>query len=411
MALNGNKLKKVFPIFKTYPNLVYLDSAATSQKPDIVIDAVSNFYTSNNSNIHRGIYDLSDKATEAFESSRAKVANFIGAKDSSEIIFTANASEAINLVAYGFARKYLKKGDVIVTTEMEHHSNFVSWLRLRDEIGVRLVILPITKNYELDYKKILSTKTPKRKIKLVALTQASNVLGTVNNIAAISKFLRKNDINAKVLVDGAQAIPHLSVDVKKLGCDFYAFSSHKMLGPSSVGVLWSNKELLEEMDPLFVGSHMIETVTSKSATWAGLPDKFEVGTGRLESVVGLGAAIDYLTKLGMKNVESYEKDLTKYALSKLTKIKGVKIFGKTNIKDRLGVFSFAIGNVHPHDIGEILNRRHIAIRTGHHCAQPLMNYLGVYGTARASLYIYNTKSDVDKLVEGIMDVKKIFKIK
>ncbi|KKR29745.1 MAG: Cysteine desulfurase [Candidatus Woesebacteria bacterium GW2011_GWA1_39_8] len=402
--------KKDFPIFVTYPKLVYLDSASTSQKPRAVIDAVTDFYTKYNSNVDRGIYDLSEKATAVFENSRAKVAKFIGAPHPEEIIFTANASEALNLVAYGYAKKFLKKGDTVVTTEMEHHSNFVPWLRLKDEIDINLVFLPINNNYDLDYEKTLTFEISKNKIKIVCLTHASNVLGTVNPVAKIVKFLKKNDIAAKVLVDGAQAVPHLPVDVQKLGCDFYVFSSHKMLGPSGVGVLWAKKELLKHMDPLMVGSHMIATVSKKKATWAEIPAIFETGTGRLEAVAGLGAAIDYLTKLGMKNIETYEKTLTNYALQKLTKIAGVKIFGKTTPKDRLGVLSFAIGNVHPHDVGEILNRHHIAIRAGQHCAQPLMQVLGVNGTARASLYIYNTKADIDKLAEGIMEVKRIFNI-
>jgi cysteine desulfurase/selenocysteine lyase len=405
------KVKKDFPIFKNHPDLIYLDSAATSQKPQSVIDAVNAFYTKYNSNVHRGIYELSDEATEIFEGARGKIAKFIGADSAKEIVFTANASEAINLVAYGYGRKYLKRGDVVVLSEMEHHSNIVPWQRLKKEIGIKLFYLPITKEYTLDYQRLLSSGLPKRKIKLVALTQASNVLGTVNPVSKIVGFLKKNKIRAKVLVDGAQAIPHLKIDIKKLGCDFFVFSSHKMLGPSGVGVLWAKAELLEKMDPLMVGSHMIETVTKNRATWAEIPAKFEVGTGRLEAAAGLGAAIDYLTELGMKNIEEYERDLTGYALEKLASIDGVKIFGKSDTKDRLGVISFAVGRVHPHDVGEILNRDGVAVRAGHHCAQPLMKVLGVYGTARASLYIYNNKSDIDRLAKGIMEVKRVFKIK
>lgn len=402
-------VKKDFPIFSNYPDLVYLDNAATSQKPQTVIDAVNNFYTKYNSNVDRGIYDLSGKASEVFENSRVKVAKFIGAENAEEIIYTANASEAINLVAYGYAKKFLKAGDVIVLSEMEHHSNIVPWIRLEQEVGIKLFYLPITKNYVLDYRKIIISKFPINKMKLICLTQASNVLGTVNPIAEIITFLKKNKILAKVLVDGAQSIPHMSVNVKKIGCDFFVFSSHKMLGPSGVGVLWAKKELLEDMDPLFVGSHMISEVAKHKATWADIPNKFEIGTGRLETVTGLGAAVNYLTNLGMKKIEKHEKKLTRYTLKTLLNIKGLKLFGKSVSKDRLGVFSFAIGKVHPHDVGEILNRYHIAIRAGHHCAQPLMKVLGVYGTARASLYIYNTKSDIEKLADGIMEVKRIFK--
>lgn len=402
-------VKKDFPIFANYPDLVYLDSAATSQKPTLVLNAVSDFYTKSNSNIHRGIYDLSVKATQIFEESRLKVSKFIGASNPKEIIFTGNASEAINLVAIGFAKKFLKSGDIVVTSETEHHSNFVPWLRLKNEIGIKLCFLPMTEDYELDYKKIQTFK-PLSKIKLVALSHVSNVLGMVNPVLEITAFLKKNKIKAKVLIDGAQATPHIPVNLKRLGCDFYAFSSHKMLGPSGVGVLWAREEILEEMEPVFVGSNMISTVSSKKAIWADLPQKFEVGTQRLEAVVGLGAAVDYLSRLGMKNVQSYEKKLAEYTLGRLEGIKGLKLFGKTKPEGRLGVFSFAVGNIHPHDIGEILNRGNICIRTGHHCAQPLMKLLGVYGTSRASLYIYNDKKDIDRFVEGIMEVKKIFKI-
>ncbi len=403
-------LKKDFPIFSNYPNLIYLDSAATSQKPKIVIDAVSDFYTKSNSNVHRGIYDLSDKATGIYETSRKKVAVFIGAKDAEEIIFTGNTSEAINLVAMGYFKKFLKKDDIIVTTEMEHHSNIVPWLRLKEEIGIKLFFVPITKEYSLDYQKIVTSKLPLKKIKLIALTQASNVLGTINPIRAIVKFLKSNNINAKVLVDGAQAIPHLAIDVKKLGCDFYVFSSHKMFGPSGVGVLWAKKEVLRQMDPFMVGSHMISEVTKEKASWADIPDKFEVGTGRLEGVAGLGAAVDYLESMGMKKVEANEKKLCGYTLKTLLRIKSLKLFGKSTAKNRLPVFSFAIGEVHPHDVAEILNRNNIAIRAGHHCAQPLMQVLNTVGTARASLAVYNSQKDIDKLADGIMEVKRIFKV-
>lgn len=409
--MDVTKLKTDFPIFKTYPKLVYLDSASTSQKPQSVIFAVTNFYTNSYANIHRGIYDLSDKATEVFEGARAKVAKFIGANSSDEIIFTGNASEAINLVAYGFAKKYLKKGDYIVLSDMEHHSNIVPWLRLKDEIGIKIFFLPLTKDYDIDYQKILAKDLPKNKIRLIALTHASNVLGTINPVAKIVKFLKTNNIHAQVLIDGAQSIPHLPINIKKLGCDFFVFSSHKMLGPSGVGVLWAKKDLLEKMEPFFVGSHMIETVTKTKALWTEVPGKFEVGTGKLEAVAGLGAAIDYIKSITMPKIGEYEHSLTNYALKVLLSIKDLKIFGKLTADNRLGVFSFSLGNIHPHDIGEILNRKNICIRTGHHCAQPLMKVLGVYGTCRASTYIYNTKEDIDKLSEGIMEIKKIFHLK
>ncbi len=403
------KLRSDFPIFSKYPKLTYLDSAATSQKPKTVIDAVSNFYSEKNSNVHRGIYDLAEIATDSVEGARKKIAKFINATSEKEIIFTSNASESINLVAFGWARKFLKKGDFIITTEMEHHSNLIPWIRLQNEIGIKLYYLPVTKDYTLDFSKIINSKIPKNRIKLVTLTHASNVLGTVNPVADIINFLKASKIKAKFLIDAAQSIPHMRVDVKKLDCDFLVFSGHKMLGPSGVGVLWAKQKLLNNMQPMLVGSHMVETVTKNSTTWAPLPAKFEVGTGRLEAITGLGAAVDYLQKIGMNNIEQNEKLLTKYMLEKLKGIEGVKIIGKTNEKERVGVISFAIDNIHPHDISEILNRKNICIRAGNHCAQPLMKALGVTGTARASLYIYNTKKDVDMLIEGIIEVKKILK--
>lgn len=402
-------IKRDFPIFAKNPKLVFLDSAATSQKPQIVIDTVSEVYKKYNSNIHRAVYDLSQMATDAFENARAKVAKFINANDSSEIIFTNNASEAINLVAYGWAEKFLKKGDVIVTTEMEHHSNIVPWLRLREKIGIKIIFLPITKDYRLDYKNF--DKKLAAKIKLVAITNASNVLGTINPLNEIIPYFQKIAPKAKILIDAAQSIPHLPVNVKKLTCDFLAFSSHKMLGPSGVGVLYAKKQILEDMDPMLSGGHMIKKVTKEFATWADVPDKFETGTRNIEGVIGFGAAIDYLQRVGMKNIEKYENQLTAYALKKLNKIKNFKLFGPKDAKNRLGVFAFAIGDVHTHDAAEILNRSHVAVRSGHHCAQLLLEYFGAMGTTRASLYLYNTKEDIDKLIEGIEDVKRVFHIK
>lgn len=397
--------KSDFPIFTNHPDLVYLDSAATSQKPQAVIDAVADFYATSNANIHRGIYDLSQKATEAFEGVRQKTADFIGVADPSEIIFTANATEAINFVAYGWAKKHLKRGDIVVTSVMEHHSNFVPWLRLKEEIGIELVILPIDQEYRMDYQIDIDFS----RVKLIALTHASNVLGTINPIQDIAKYFKKKGADAKLLVDAAQSLPHLPVDVQTLGADFLAFSSHKMFGPSGVGVLYAKKALLNEMDPMIVGSHMIESVSKDQATWAEAPDKFEPGTRNIEGVIGLGAAIDYLQNLDMAKVEAYEKALTTYALDQFKKHK-VKMFGPSSEENRLGVFSFAVGDVHPHDTAEILNRSQVAVRAGHHCAQPLMQALGVTGTTRASIYLYNTKADIDKLMQGINDVKRVFHV-
>jgi len=426
-------MKQDFPLFKNYPELVYLDSAATSQKPKAVIDAVSDFYTKHNANIHRGMYDLSQEATDMFEDTRRKVANFINAKDVSEVIFTSGTTESINLAAFGWAKKFLKKGDIVVLSEMEHHSNIIPWLRLKEEIGIELVYLPITKDYRLVYKNISSfwqakhvqnrkedagsrqvgtsmTSFDFKKIKLLALTHASNVLGTINPLEEIIPFFKKLNPEIKVLIDAAQSVPHMSIDVQKLGCDFLAFSSHKMLGPSGVGVLYAKRELLESMDPFIYGSIMIKRVTKEKATWADAPDKFEAGTQNIEGVIGLGAAIDFLQSVSFEKIQQNELELTSYALEKFASKKNITLFGPKNEEDRLGVFSFLVGNVHSHDISEILNRLHIAVRAGHHCAQPLMKVLGVSGTVRASSYLYNTKEDIDKLFEGIEEVKKVFKI-
>ena len=324
------------------------------------------------------------------------------------IVFTSGTTESINLAASGWAKHNLKAGDIIVTSEMEHHSNFVPWLRLKEEIGIELVILPLGRDYRIDYK---STELDYSRVKLIALSHASNVLGTVNPIADISGFFRQKGANARLAADAAQSVPHMPVNVQDIGADFLAFSSHKMLGPSGVGVLYVKKELLDQMKPVLVGSHMIESVSKDQAVWAEPPAKFEPGTRNIEGVIGLGAAIDYLKTVGMANMVEFENKLTAYFLEKLGGQAGVKLFGPSRTKDRIGVFSFAVGNVHPHDTAEILNRSNIAVRAGHHCAEPLMQTLEVPGTVRASLYLYNDKSDVDKLVESIDEVKRVFRIK
>jgi cysteine desulfurase / selenocysteine lyase len=400
-----DNLKKDFPIFKNRPGMVYLDSAATSQKPKEVIDTVVRWYEYYNSNIHRGIYTLAEEATEIYENSRKIISEFIGAENPEEIIFTGNASEAINLAAYGWGRKFLKKGDVIAISEMEHHSNIIPWMRLKDELGIKLVWMKLNNKYGLDYKDVLTNK----KIKLVAVTMASNVLGTVNPIKEMAKWLKMHGSMAKILVDAAQAIPHIPINVRELGCDFLAFSGHKMLGPSGVGVLWARRDLLEVMDPLMVGSHMISRVTKEKATWAEIPDKFETGTGRLEAVAGLGEAVKYINKIGWKKIQKTEEWLNGYMAKEMAKIKGAKVYGYKGSEGRLGVWSFNIDGVHAHDVSEILNRKGICVRVGHHCAQPLMDVLKVPATVRASFYIYNTKEDIDKLMTGINEVKRIFK--
>lgn len=408
---NLKNIKQDFPIFQRYPNLVYLDNAATSQKPQQVIEAVKEFYEQHNANIHRGMYSLSQDATELFEQARMQVATFVGAASSSEIVFTSNASEAINLVAYGWARKFLHPGDIIITTEMEHHSNIVPWLRLKEEYGIEVVFLPISNTYEIHYQTLLNESIDLQRIKLITIAHASNVLGTINPINDIVDFLKTNNIVCKVLVDAAQSIPHLPVNVTNLGCDFLAFSSHKMLGPSGVGVLWAKKELLEVMDPLLVGSHMVNTVFKDSATWSGIPDKFETGTRNLEGVIGLGAAIKYLQALGLESLMAYEELLTQYALRLFHDSQdNIRLYGPTDSKKRVGVFSFTFKGIHAHDVAEILNRKHIAVRSGHHCAQTVMQFINQPATTRASLYLYNTKEDIEKLFEGFSEVKKIFHV-
>jgi len=402
--------KKDFPIFKNQPGLVYLDSAATTQKPKIVIDAVNDFYLRYNSNVHRGVYDLSFQATEIYEGARKRIADFINASDSSEVLFTGNTTEAINLVAYGYARENLKKGDIVVLSEMEHHSNIVPWIRLKDEIGIKLFYLPIDKDFRLDYKALLRANLNLKKIKIISLAHASNVLGTINPLEEIITTFKKKCVNAKFVVDAAQSVAHVKVDVQKLGCDFLAFSAHKMYGPSGVGVLWVKKDLLDVLTPLFSGGGMIETVTKDKATFADAPEKFEAGTGRMEAVAGFGAAVDYINSIGFKTISKFDQELTKYGLEMFKKIKGVELYGSKNSKDRLPIFAFNIKGIHPHDVSEILNRKQICVRAGHHCAQVLLTTLRTSSTLRASLSIYNSTEDIDQLIKGIEEAKKVFKI-
>jgi cysteine desulfurase / selenocysteine lyase len=401
--------KKDFPIFQKHKKLVYLDSAATTQKPRQVIDAVIDFYKENNSNVARGLYDLSLNAQELYENSRKKIADFINAGNSSEIVFTGNATEAINLAAFGYFEKNLKKGDYIILSEMEHHSNIVPWIRLKDKLGIKLIYIPVTADFEIDYKWFLAQNIEPKKIKLISLTHASNVLGTINPLEEIIPIYKKKFVNAKILIDAAQSIAHIKIDVKKLNCDFLALSSHKMYGPSGVGVLYAKEEILEKMDPIFFGGHMIISVTKNKANFKNAPEKFEAGTGRLEAVVGMGAAVDYLRSLDIKSIQKYEHSLTEHALKELLNIKDIQFYGNTSAKHRLPIFSFNITGVHPHDGSEILNRYNIDTRAGHHCAQVLMDSLGIFGTVRVSLALYNTKEDIDQLVFGINQVKKILK--
>ena len=401
--------KADFPIFADHPDLVYLDSAATAQKPQAVIDAVNRLYAHSNASIHRGMYDLSQDATDQFEAVRGKVAKFIGAASPDEIVFTSGTTESMNMIAYGWARQNLKRGDIIVLTDMEHHANIVPWQILRSEIGVELYFIPLGDDYRLDY--LQAAGLDMSRVKLITLTHASNVLGTVNSITEIAEYFKSNGADFKLAVDIAQSVPHLPVNVQDWDADFVSFSSHKMCGPSGVGALYGKRDLLEEMTPLLSGGHMIDRVTREGFTLAGAPDRLEPGTRNIEGTIGLGAAIDYLQGVGMENLEKYERDLTSYALKKFQGNKNVRLFGPATSHDRLAVFSFEIPGVHSHDAADILNRSHVAVRAGHHCAQPLMQCMGVAGTTRASLYLYNTKADIDALFDGISSVQRIMRVK
>lgn len=418
--MNILKIKKDFEILNKKVNgkpLVYLDNAATSQKPKQVLEIMDEYYDKHNANVHRGIHSLSVEATQAYEAARARVAKFVGVKDPAEIIFTRNATEALNLVAYAWGRVNISKGDEIVTTIMEHHSNFVPWQQLAAENGAILKVVPIRqaqglrpvdKNGELDeaaFAKALTKKT-----KLVAMTHVSNVLGTINDVKRLSLVVRSLAPTAKLLVDGAQAVPHMKVDIDALGVDFYVFTGHKMLGPMGIGVLWGRREILESMPPFLFGGEMISKVTLEKTTWNELPWKFEAGTPNVGGAIGLAAACDYLDGIGMENVRNHEIELAKYAMEKLAKIPGVVVFGPKEPAKRGGVISFNVGPVHAHDVASILDSEGVAIRSGNHCAEPLVDFLGVSSMARASFYIYNDKSDVDRLVKGVLKVKKTFKM-
>ncbi len=400
MGYSPQKIKNDFPIF-TDSDLVYLDNAATSQKPQSVLDAVDSMYKEANANVHRALYSLGSEATERFENSRKKVANFIGA-DSKEIIFTSGTTESINLLARSLGNT-LKPGDEILISEMEHHSNIVPWQMAAQRTGATLKYLSITDTGELDLTNPENYFTSNTKI--VSLTHMSNVLGTINPIKYLAKLA--HDVGAILIVDGAQGASHIPVNIKELDCDFYAFSGHKMLGPTGIGVLWGKTELLEEMEPFMGGGEMINTVTMESSTWNDIPYKFEAGTPNFAQAVGLGAAIDYLENIGMNEIADNENTLTQYAMNKLNNVDGLRIHGSA--KDRGGVISFNVDGIHPHDLAQFLNEDNIAIRVGHHCAQPLLKKLGETATARMSFYVYNDESDVDKFCTSLEAIKEYFK--
>jgi cysteine desulfurase/selenocysteine lyase len=413
MGIDVKRIRRDFPILSARMNgkpLVYLDNAATSQKPRQVIEAIYKYYTQYNANIHRGIYAIAEKATQAYTDSKAKVAKHINASSIEEIVYTRNTTEAINLAALTWGEANIKKGDHILISEMEHHSNMVPWQLLSMKKGAKLDYIKLdSSNSELDMQSL--GEQLEKKPKLVAITHVSNVLGTINDVKEIAKMAHKH--GAKVLVDGAQSAPHMKVDVKDIDADFFALSAHKMLGPTGIGVLYAKRDILEHMEPLIGGGDMISTVDFYSCTWNSLPWKFEAGTSNIADAIGFGPAIDYLDRVGMGSIRQHEEKLTKYALESLEDMKNVKVFGlgKENLKKRGAVISFGIKGVHAHDIAQVFDSEGIAIRAGHHCAMPLVTQrLGESALARMSFYLYNEEKEVDKAVQAIEKVKKIFRI-
>jgi len=400
MDLPSETIKKDFPIFNN-SDLVYLDNAATTHKPQSVLDAVDRLYTEANANVHRALYSLGSESTERFENSRTKVADFINSNSAKEIIFTSGTTEAINLLARSLGDT-LKPGDEILISEMEHHSNIVPWQLAAQRTGATLNYIPITETGELDLSKPDHYFKPNTKI--VSITHISNVLGTINPVKKLAEMA--HEMGALLIVDGAQGVPHLQLNVQDLGCDFYAFSGHKMLGPTGIGILWGKTELLDKMDPFMGGGEMIETVSMESSTWNEIPYKFEAGTPNFAQAVGLGAAVDYLKTIGMSTIAEHENTLTTYALNKINQIEGIRIHGSAD--ERAGVISFNVDGIHPHDLAQFLNEDNIAIRVGHHCAQPLLSTLGETATARLSFYIYNDESDVDKFYNSLTNIRKYF---
>jgi cysteine desulfurase/selenocysteine lyase len=405
--LNVNEVRKEFPIFqreiKPGIPLVYLDSTATSQKPLAVIEAMDSYYRRSNANIHRGVHTLAEEATSMYEQARVKIARFINAPSAHQIIYTRNTTESINLVAYSWARANLKAGDLVILTEMEHHSNLVPWHILQAERGIELDFIPVTEDGLLDldaYKSLLS-----RSPKLISFAHMSNVLGTINPAAEIIRLA--HEAGAITLVDAAQSVPHLKVDVQSLDADFLAFSAHKMCGPTGIGILYGKMELLEAMPPFLGGGDMIKEVKLRSYRPNTLPYKFEAGTPAIAEAVGFGAAVDYLSSLGMDAITTHEHEITEYALERLEEVPGVKLFGP-GADQKGGVAAFTLDGVHPHDVAQILDEDGIAVRAGHHCAQPLHEKFGLPATSRASFYLYNTREEVDLLVNGIYKVKELF---
>ena len=401
------RLREDFPILSRMINgkpLVYLDNAATTQKPRSVIQSLVDYYENFNANVHRGVHTLSMEATDMTEAARRKVAAFINADEPETIIWTRNATEGMNLVAYGWGRANIEAGDEIVTTRMEHHSNLVPWQEIASERGAVIRFLPLAANGSLDLSDVDGIITDKTK--LLTFTHVSNSLGTINPARYLTE--KAHSVGAVVLVDGAQSVPHMPVDVQEIGCDFLSFSGHKMLGPTGIGALYGRRDLLEGMQPFLTGGEMVLQVTYESASWAGLPWKFEAGTPNIADSIGMGAAVDYLSSVGMDNVREHEKQITEYALASFEEIEEVDVFGPGDPDLRGGVISFHASEVHPHDLGTYLDQQGIAVRTGHHCTMPLMTTLGVPATTRASFYVYNTEAEVDSLVDGVRGALRYF---
>lgn len=397
-------IREDFPILENR-KIAYLDSGATTQKPIQVIKAIEEFYETNNANPHRGAYSLSTEATEIYEDTRTKIAKFINAKHREEIIFSKNATESLNLIAYSYGLENIKKDDEVVISIMEHHSNLVPWQNICKKTGAKLNYMYINENYELTDEEIENKITEKTKI--VGIAHVSNVLGTINNIKKIIKQAHKK--GAIVIVDASQSIPHMKIDVQDLDADFLVFSGHKMLAPLGIGVLYGKKELLNKMTPFLMGGDMIEYVYEQDTTYAPLPNKFEAGTQNVEGVIGLGAAIDYINNIGYDKIHEIEKELVSYARQELSKLDFMTLYLTPNEENHSGVISFNINGVHPHDAASILDSVGVCVRSGNHCAQPLMRFLGIDSTCRASFYFYNTKEDVDKLVEGLKKAYEMFK--
>lgn len=410
-TLNIENIRRDFPILQrkvhTGKPLVYFDNAATSQKPIQVIDAIRDYYLNYNSNIHRAVHQLAEESTAAFELTRDKVAKFINAKNREEVVFVRGTTEAINLIAYSWGRQNVQKDDIVVTTEYEHHSNIVPWQLLAKEKGAKLQYIGIDDNGELILDQ-LDEYLDTGRVKLVTVSHMSNVLGTISPIEDMIRKCHKKGV--KVLLDAAQSVPHMKADVQKLDCDFFVFSAHKMLGPTGVGVLWARREILDSMPPFHGGGDMIREVHKYETTWNDLPFKFEAGTPNIADVIGFSAAIDYLNVIGMDKVREHEIELTKYALEKISAVKGIILYGTPDMSKRGGVISFNLGDIHPHDLATIIDEDGVAIRSGHHCAQVLMERLEVAATSRASFYIYNTKDEVDIFIRSLNRARELFRI-